>query len=422
LILAAWMAGRCVSTRVTVRDAFPLDPREELPGPFPAGVERGWRALSAGDPSRAATEFATVIVDERSRAAEIGLIEAEILSGRTADAVAACADAFEQADATLPLLVACGEAAAADGRPRDGYALYRHALARTADRPGLQSRAEALRHAAADGRLADARAAAEDGQSETARQAVAEAVALMPESAALRSAAAEIELAAGDKPRALERYREALELEPGDLSAAEKAGELALEMGELSLAVMLFDGLAKNDPAFKARADEARLVFRAANWPEPERDAARSKRLTRAGAATLVWWMVPEVREALVTSGVIASDVVSRRDSRAVTRALSLGLLESDRETHRANPDGNLTTAAASRLLVRLLAILEPRVERIPCWSGAARPPRTGAEAAQVARRCGLIEGKDAAGVAGPEFVRALDRVRALASSAPGRG
>lgn len=416
------MAGRCVSTRVIVRDAFPLDPREELPGPFPAGIERGWRALSAGDPSRAASEFSSARADAGSRAAEIGLIEAEVLSGRTADAVAACAEAFDESDATLPLLVACGEAAAADGRPRDGYVLYRHALARTSERAGLQSRAEALRRLAADGLLTDARAAAAEGQAEAARQTVAEAIALIPESAALRSAAAELELAAGDKARALERYREALELDPGDASAAEKAGDLALEMGEHGLAVALFDGLTKSDPAFKPRADEARLAFRAANWPEPERSAARSKKLTRAAAAALVWWMVPEVREALVTSSVIASDVVSRRDSRAVTRALSLGLLESDRETHRANPDGSLTTAAASRLLVRLLAILEPRVERIPCWSGAARPPRTGAEAAQVARSCGLLEGKDAGAVAGPEFVRALDRVRSLASSAPGRG
>jgi hypothetical protein len=46
-LLAALFAHGCASTRVTVRDAFPLDPREGLPGPFPAGVERGWKALEA---------------------------------------------------------------------------------------------------------------------------------------------------------------------------------------------------------------------------------------------------------------------------------------------------------------------------------------------------------------------------------------
>ena len=34
----------------------------------------------------------------------------------------------------------------------------------------------------------------------------------------------------------------------------------------------------------------------------------------------------------------------------------------------------------------------------------------------QVARSCGLIEGKDTAAVPGPDFVRALDRLRALLS------
>ena len=126
--------------------------------------------------------------------------------------------------------------------------------------------------------------------------------------------------------------------------------------------------------------------------------------------------MVPEVREATVISGVIASDAVSRRDSRALTRALALGLLETDRETHRASPDGSLTTVAAARLLTRLLVLLEPGVGKIPCWTGAAAPPRTTAETSQVARSCGLIEGKDTAAVPGPDFVRALDRLRALLS------
>ena len=421
LLLAALFSEGCASTRVVVRDAFPLDPREELPGPFPAGVQRGWKALSAGDASGAATEFAAARTDAGNRAADIGLIEAEVVAGRTAEAVAACAEALEAADATLPLLVACGEAAAADGRPRDGHALYRHALARTtARRFGLQIRADELRRTAADSLMADAVAAAASGRAESARQSVVEALGLMPESPELRAAAAGVELAAGDTGRALARYREALELDPGNVALAEKAGDLAFETGDHGFAVTIFDGLAKSDPAFQSRADEARLAFRVANWPELEREAARSRKLTRAAGAVLVWWMAPEVREALVTSSVIASDAVSRRDSRAVTRALSLGLLESDRDTHRANPDGPLTTGAAARLLARLLAILEPRGKRTPCWNGAARPPRTAAEAAQVARSCGLIEGKDAAAISGPAFVRALDRVRALASAAPG--
>lgn len=414
-------AARCASTRVSVRDAFPLDPREELAGPFAAGVERGWEALAAGNASRAAAEFsAAAREDGRGRAAGIGLIEAQVAAGRVEEAVAACQEALEVADATLPLLVACAEAAAADGRPREGWTLYRQALARTSGRAGLQARAETLRRTAADERMAAARAAAGSGRTEEARRLAGEAVDLAPESAARRAAAAEVELAMGDRQRALARYREALEIDPADAAIAQKAGELALQTGEHGLAVAFFDGLARGDPAFAPRAEEARLIFRAANWPEPEREAARSQKLTRAGAASLVWWMAPEVREAHVTSGVIASDAISRRDSRALTRALALGLLEADRETHRASPDSFLTTGAAARLLVRLLEILEPRTDRIPCGKGVARAPRSGSEVGQLARACGLIDGRESAAVSGPKFVRALDRVRALASAVPG--
>lgn len=420
-VLAALLAHGCATSRVTVRDAFPLDPREELPGPFSSGIERGWRALAHGDSLRAISEFAAAVSDgQENRAAAIGLIEAQVLAGRAAEAAGACAETLDLSDATVPLLVACGEVAAAEGKLRDGWMLYRRALARTSGRAGLEARADELRKAAADELTAAARAAIEAERPEDARRMIDEAVDLAPESAPRRAAAAEIALAAGDQPRAIARYREAAEIDPSDTVSAVKAGELALEAGEHGLAVAIFDNLARRDQAFGPRADAARLAFRVANWPELERDAAHSQKLTRAGAASLVWWMAPEVREAVVTSSLIASDVVSRRDSRALTRALALGLLETDRETHRLNPDGVLTTAAAARLLVRLLAILEPPKGRIPCWKGAGRMPKSASEASQVARGCGLIDGRDSAPVSGPVFVRALDRVRVLAAAPAG--
>ena len=53
VLLAALFAQGCASTRVSARDAFPLDPREELSGPFSAVVESGWQALSQGGALRA---------------------------------------------------------------------------------------------------------------------------------------------------------------------------------------------------------------------------------------------------------------------------------------------------------------------------------------------------------------------------------
>src|SRR5262249_52243582 len=84
------------------------------------------------------------------------------------------------------------------------------------------------------------------------------------------------------------------------------------ELEDLALAVSAYDKLARIEPRASRKAAEVRLAFRVANWPPSERDAARSARLTRAGAAELVWWMVPEVRNARVESGIIASDARAR--------------------------------------------------------------------------------------------------------------
>jgi hypothetical protein len=122
-----------------------------------------------------------------------------------------------------------------------------------------------------------------------------------------------------------------------------------------------------------------------------------------------------------VGAGVIASDAVSRRDSRAVTRAVALGLLEVDNETHRASPDAPLTLAAASKFLVRLLPILKPPPARVPCLGKAGRVGfLTGTEAVKLASQCGLISEKEGPGVSGAVFLRALDRARSLASEDEG--
>ena len=160
------------------------------------------------------------------------------------------------------------------------------------------------------------------------------------------------------------------------------------------------------------------MSFRVANWPVPEREAALSRRLTRAKAAQLVWWMFPEVREARVASGVVASDAVARRDSRAVTRAIALGLL--DVERHRARPDAPLTIASASRLLLRLLALVNRSPAGVPCLDASPRP--SASDAVRLAAACGLLSEESGPAVSGPAFTRSLDRLRSLASNAAGTG
>ncbi|MFN2386551.1 MAG: tetratricopeptide repeat protein [Thermoanaerobaculia bacterium] len=424
LFLFALLAAGCASAprSVSERDRFPLDPREQLAGPFEEGVARGWDALLAGDLSGAEEEFARAEAGPGAVAARIGLIETWVLDGRADRAVSACVDALRTGEPSGPLLVACGEAYAAKSDPIEALRLYDQALARLPGRDGVRARAEELRKTAREGHVAAAREEMGRESWDAARERASLAMAADPKDPELRVLAAEIEQGAGNRDQALIHYREAFEMGSARPDVEEKIAQMAMESGDHALAVTLFDELARRDERFAERAEEARTAFRVSNWPAPEREAARAARLTRAEAAILVWWMVPEVREARVSSSVIASDVVSRRDSRAVTRSLALGFLDVDPVTHRANPNSPITVTATARFLLRLLGMLAPQGREPACLEGVTGPVRSGAEAIRLAIACGLLPHADTGIVTGSDFTRAVDRIRATVASGENAG
>ncbi|HEY6065108.1 MAG TPA: hypothetical protein VIY96_03075 [Thermoanaerobaculia bacterium] len=411
-------AGPAAPVRRTER--FPLDPREELTGPFVQGVENGWRALASGDAATAEREFLRARGVRPDLAAEIGLIEARVLLDREKEALVTCREALAGNPVTVALLVACGEARARAGQVFEAHELYARAASRAGSRGWIRSRADDLRKEALESLAKTAAAGAKDQNFSDARKRVERAIEMSPGDASLHAVAAEIELAAGQPDRAFERYREAYRLDPKNLSVQEHLAELALDR-DPALAVSVLESLARRDARYRDRANAARLAFRVSNWPAPERDAARSERLTRAEAAALIWWMFPEIREAKVRSSVIASDVVSRKDSRAVTRAVSLGLLDVDPDTHRAHPDAGLTRRSAARMALRLLKILKPGPAP-DCLEGSPESGRSSADAVHAAAGCGLLDESEVQSVGGREFTRGLDRLRVLAAGKGGTG
>jgi hypothetical protein len=113
---------------------------------------------------------------------------------------------------------------------------------------------------------------------------------------------------------------------------------------------------------------------------------------------------------------VIAGDAVSRRDNRALGERSRSGCSRPT-GTRIAPIRINLTAGAAARLLVRLLAILEPSPDKIPCWKAAGETAAAGGGGCQV-RSCGLIGGRERLRDFGTGIlVRAVDRVRALAAA-----
>ncbi|HEY7113683.1 MAG TPA: hypothetical protein VIA45_12190 [Thermoanaerobaculia bacterium] len=403
------------------RDRFPLDPREGSSGAFPPDAEAGWNAILAGDERAARAELEVARrLEPNSLPVQIGEIEALVIGDALPEARAACAEAMPgsgPAGATLPLLVACGEAEARSGRPIPAYDLYRQAAARAPERAGITARAAELKPQARDQSLQEAREAAARKDWAAARLAAGRAIEIDPDSAPARETAGDVEHDAGDAAAALGRYGEALQRDPESRPLREKVARLAAERGDWASAIPALERLAAEDPSFEAEAEEARLSFRLSNWPEPERAAARSSRLTRGDAARLVWWMVPEVRQARVTTGIIASDIVDRSDREQIARAVGLGLLDVDRETHRARPDVALSFGGAARMYLRLFALLAPALSA-RCLSDRPAETLDPGEAIRLARECGILEEKDGPPVGGPAFTKAIDRIRSLANPA----
>ena len=417
------LAAACASGPVAPvpRDRFPLDPREGLAGPFDSSIENGWQALLARDTARAEKEFARAESGASRSAATIGRIEALVMSGRSSEAIPLCTTALAEPAPTAALLSACGEARARTAQAAAAVGLYEEAAALSPNRPGLSERANELRTAASDELLDAAARHASAGERDQANIALERALTWSPRSGVILARVAAVECEIGERGLALDHYREALAL--GDLPAGAEpeAAALALEEGDYETAVSLYASLAARDPDYADRAAQARLAFRIANWPEPERVAARAKRLTRSGAANLTWWMFPEVREARVTSGVVATDVLGRADSRAVMRAISLGLLEVDPDTHRARPDAALTRAAAARWLLRLSAVLGRTALKPACPALSGASSRSGPDTIAVAVTCGLLKESGGSVVSGEEFTRGLDRLRSTFPTGEGR-
>jgi hypothetical protein len=122
--------------------------------------------------------------------------------------------------------------------------------------------------------------------------------------------------------------------------------------------------------------------------------------------------MFPELREGRIRSGVVAGDVLERKDRAVMIRAVGLGLLDVDPETHRARPDAPLSRTAAAQFLLRLAVVLGKPGGPTGCLGPAPEASRTGTDAIRLAARCGLLSESGGMYVSGPEMTRGMDRLR----------
>ncbi len=390
------------------------DPRHGAPPPPLPGRDAKTVDLVLGELRRGDASSAGRTLDRRRRKGEapapLKLVAAyvSLAQGRNDDArrlLSALATAW-------PGWVAAVEAeadlAAAERRPAEALERYRALLRLVPSDRRAAARVEAFRTEMADAKRGEAEEALRSGDLDAARRAAHALLQLEPGSAAGLVLLSRAAAAGGKAEDAWTWAKEARRKAPLDRSVAAFAAEAAAKTGRWADAAALYQGLAEGDPTFAPKAEEARLEFRVQNLPSDARAAAQSQRLTRAQLAALLWWTVPEYREALVPPGVeIAVDVVDRADRSTLVRAIGLGFFVVSPETHRVGADapvGRPELAAA----LRRVAVLSGR-GREPRGCLAPEPPSPASLA-----ECGILEETSTRSTTGREAMRALEKAARL--------
>lgn len=298
--------------------------------------------------------------------------------------------------------------AAVEGRSADALERYRTLARLVPNDERARGRVEVLRVEVAAQRRQEAEAALASGDLDAARRAAHSLLQLEPASPVGLVLLARAAAAGGRNDDAWTWAKEARKRAPADPTVAAFAAGTAASAGRWADAASLYDGLAATDPAFAPKAEEARVEFKVQNLPEAARRAAESARLTRAQLAALLWWTLPEFRDALVPPGVeIAVDVVDRQDRGVLVRAIGLGFFAVSPETHRVGADG-----AVSR--IEMAAALR----RVALLAGRGRPPK-GCLAPEppspaLLAECGILSETPSRNVTGRESLRALEKAARL--------
>lgn len=373
-------------------------------------MEEGLSALARGDAEAAERAFG----EGASRASDpvpfrLGACYAAIQAARLPDAEEGLVEILSTEPAYGAALEALADLLAATSRERDALERYKGLLRVWPSQRRATEKVASLKKSIFATRRSEAETALAEGDLDAARKAGIALVELEPRGAAGFQVLCRAAEASGRPEDAYAWAIQARNLAPRDPAWTEVVAGLAMKTGRYGEAVAFYDELAAGSPVFAEKADEARLDFRIQNLPDGVRKAAVSPRLTRAQLAVLLWGTVPEVRDAPAAGPAdVAVDVVDHRDRSALTRAIALGFLTVNRDTHRVGVDVPVSRAEMPGHL-RRLAVVAGRGRRIPPCLAGDPPP-----AASLAG-CGILSESSGKGTTGREALKAIERTARLA-------
>jgi tetratricopeptide (TPR) repeat protein len=357
--------------------AFLLDP---LAG-YPLGLDEGRsaalsaahrRMLADGLAEAAGREAARMLeVDPALAPAIVLLAESELLRGRAQDAAERLQPVVRLYPDYLAALLTLGRAEESLSRVVEAYAAYRQALATaaaTALEPSrlapVEATVAALEPRAVEivgQRLGDA---LERGRVEQAQQELDRLRNWAPDAEVTLDGWRAVARALEDPVQELAALARLSELRPDDLELTMRRAGLELEVGSAAQGRMIFQRLAEqypDDPEISDGLQRAQFRWRLEMLPEEVRSLASVRpELNRAQFASLLYWLVPEVRYGRPQTARIASDILDHPLRQQIARVVNLDLMAIDPTRHYFYPERAIQRGAALRALLMMLGSAEP--------------------------------------------------------------
>jgi tetratricopeptide (TPR) repeat protein len=405
--------------------AEPPDPR------VLADHDAAWQLLQAGDARGAERRYAALlkrVPGFHPAHAGLGYVE---LSREAYDAALAQFDRALAIDpAYAPALAGKGQAYLATNQREQALASFDAAVAADPGLIAIRGAADVLRFQGLQGGVAGARKAAADGRLADARAAYLEAIRASPQSPFLYRELAAVERREGQLPEALERIEKAIELDPNDARSFVVLADVYESMGDLEKAAAALTSAAALEPSTaldeRIEALRARLAFDA--LPVEFRMIEQATTVTRAQLAALIGIQLDAlVKRAPRRNTAVITDTRGNWAAQWILPVARAGFMEVYLN-HTFQPSatvrrGDLAVAVSS--ILQVIAAENPRLGA--SWRNARRkfpdlpPGHLSHAAASMAVEAGVMQPVEdeafqlSRPVTGAEAVAAIKRLEDLA-------
>ncbi len=221
-------------------------------------------------------------------------------------------------------------------------------------------------------------------------------------------AALQIAVAKGDLEQEL-IYTRQLATSGGERWARQRWAELELEIGDVRSGLDTLQQLVTEFPDETQLADQlryAKFLWRLQLLPSHVQELRRKPELDRADFATLLYWLIPQVRLTRLDRPPIATDILDHPRRNEILPVTDLGLMEVDRSLHRFDPAAPVSRQMAFVAMLRLLEISGRQFSCLTAGELSALRRTTSLVCAKAAQCRFIPEIADclpSAGVSGPE-------------------